>query len=126
VSKTVGCGFDSCLACLIPGRRRLHGRRFVRKNDAQCRWASDSPECLISKEAIVAKASKSKSSGRKQSNAIQRYIRETIGELRKVNWPTRKEATNLTIVVIIVLIAMGAFLGVLDLLFTRFFALILL
>ncbi len=74
----------------------------------------------------MAKASKSKSSGRKQSNAIQRYIRETIGELRKVNWPTRKEATNLTIVVIIVLIAMGAFLGVLDLLFTRFFALILL
>ena len=74
----------------------------------------------------MAKASKSKSSGRKQSNAIQRYIRETIGELRKVNWPTRKEATNLTIVVIIVLIAMGAFLGVLDLLFTRLFALILL
>jgi preprotein translocase subunit SecE len=79
------------------------------------------------KEAIVAKASKrkSKSSDRRQPNAIQRYFRETIGELRKVNWPTRKEATNLTIVVIIVVTVMGAFLGLLDLLFARLFALIL-
>lgn len=73
----------------------------------------------------MAKASKRKTSSRKQSNAIQRYIRETTGELRKVNWPTRKEATNLTIIVIIVLAAMGTFLGVLDILFTRVFALIL-
>ena len=62
---------------------------------------------------------------RKQPNAIQRYFRETVGELRKVNWPTRKEATNLTIIVLIVIAGMSAFLGVLDFLFTRFFALIL-
>jgi preprotein translocase subunit SecE len=61
----------------------------------------------------------------RQPNAIQRYINETIGELRKVNWPTRKEATNLTIVVLIVTLGMGAFLGLLDFLFTRFFALLL-
>ena len=73
----------------------------------------------------MAKASKRKASSRKQPNAIQRYLRETVGELRKVNWPTRKEATNLTIIVIVVLIAMGTFLGVLDIVFTRFFALIL-
>ena len=30
-------------------------------------------------------------------NCIQRYFSETIGELRKVTWPTRKEATNLTV-----------------------------
>jgi preprotein translocase subunit SecE len=95
------------------------------KNEILRGWAADSSACLISKEAIVAKGRKTKSSGRKQSNAVQRYLRETTGELRKVNWPTRKEATNLTIVVIIVLVAMGAFLGVLDILFTRFFGLIL-
>ena len=74
----------------------------------------------------MAKASKrkSKASERRQPNAIRRYFRETIGELRKVNWPTRKEATNLTIVVIIVITVMGAFLGVLDILFARLFALI--
>jgi preprotein translocase subunit SecE len=62
---------------------------------------------------------------RRQPNAIQRYINETIGELRKVNWPSRKEATNLTIVVLIVTLGMGTFLGLLDFLFTRFFALLL-
>ena len=62
---------------------------------------------------------------RRQPNFIQRYFRETVGELRKVNWPTRKEATNLTIIVLIVTVSMSAFLGFLDFLFTRFFALIL-
>ena len=70
-------------------------------------------------------AKEDRRAARRQPNAIQRYFRETIGELRKVNWPTRKEATNLTIVVLIVTVSMSAFLGFLDFLFTRFFALIL-
>ena len=48
----------------------------------------------------------------KKQNAIQRYIRETSGELRKVSWPSREEATHLTIVVVITMIFMGAFLSV--------------
>lgn len=62
---------------------------------------------------------------RKQPNRLQRYLRETIGELRKVSWPTRQEATNLTIVVLIVIIAMSTFLGLLDLIYSRIFVLIL-
>jgi preprotein translocase subunit SecE len=62
---------------------------------------------------------------RKQPNAIQRYFRETVGELRKVSWPTRKEAINLTIVVLIVTIFMSTILGFLDFIFSRFIALIL-
>jgi len=62
---------------------------------------------------------------RKQPNALQRYFKETMGELRKVSWPTRKEATNLTVVVLIVTVSMSAFLGLLDFVFARFFALIL-
>jgi preprotein translocase subunit SecE len=49
-----------------------------------------------------------------QPNAIVRTYRETIGELRKVTWPTREEATNLTIIVVIVLVGMAAFLGSID------------
>ena len=70
-------------------------------------------------------AKEEKSIARRQPNFIQRYYRETVGELKKVNWPTRKEATNLTIVVLIVTFGMSAFLGLLDFLFARFFALIL-
>lgn len=62
---------------------------------------------------------------RKEPNAIQRYFNETVGELRKVSWPTPKEAKNLTIVVIAVMVIMSAFLGILDLVFAKLFALIL-
>lgn len=61
----------------------------------------------------------------KQPNAIQRYFRETSGELRKVSWPTRPEAINLTIVVLIVTIIMSAYLGGLDFIFSRVIGLIL-
>jgi len=73
----------------------------------------------------MAKAEKSKGSDRRQQNAIQRYFRETVGELRKVSWPTRQEAINLTIIVLIVTFSMSAVLGLLDFLFTRVFALLL-
>ena len=51
----------------------------------------------------------------KKDNAINRFYRETVGELRKVSWPTRDEATNLTVIVIIVLVGMAVFLGTVDL-----------
>jgi preprotein translocase subunit SecE len=74
----------------------------------------------------VAKAKRDERKGtRKQQNAIQRYIKETIGELRKVTWPTRREATNLTIIVIIVTLSMSALLGVLDFIYTRIFSFLL-
>ena len=56
---------------------------------------------------------------KKQPNAISRMLRETVAELRKVTWPTRPEATQLTIVVLVVLAVMSTFLGTMDLLFAR-------
>ena len=73
----------------------------------------------------MAKAEKTKSPERRQPNRIQRYIRESIGELKKVNWPTRQEAINLTIIVLIVTFSMSAILGVLDFFFAKIIALIL-
>jgi len=70
----------------------------------------------------VAKGSKNVT--RKQSNVVVRLYRETVGELRKVSWPTRRETQSLSIVVLIVLVAMSAFLGVLDALLTKLVALI--
>ena len=50
----------------------------------------------------------------RKQNAIQRYFNETSGELRKVSWPTWPEARQLTILVIIVMVVIGIFLGVVD------------
>jgi preprotein translocase subunit SecE len=51
----------------------------------------------------------------KKENAIVHFYRETVGELRKVSWPSRQEATNLTMIVIVVLVGMAVFLGTIDL-----------
>ncbi len=59
----------------------------------------------------------------RRENAVQRFFRETSGELRKVSWPTRQEATNLTIVVIVVMVAVAMFLWLIDLGATRLIAL---
>ena len=56
---------------------------------------------------------------------IQLFFKETLGELRKVSWPTRSEAWNLTIVVLIVLFVMAVFLGGLDLIYSQLFKIIL-
>lgn len=53
----------------------------------------------------------------KPDNALVRYLKETRAELRKVSWPTREEATNLTLIVLGVTVAMAVFLGAVDLLF---------
>jgi preprotein translocase subunit SecE len=63
-------------------------------------------------------------SKKKKRNFIVRYFREASTELRKVNWPSRQEATRLTVIVLVVVAVMSGLLGVLDFLFTRFFGLI--
>ena len=61
----------------------------------------------------------------KRENALQRFFRETMGELRRVSWPTWLEARNLTVVVIIVLVIMAIFLWVIDLSATKLLSLVI-
>ncbi len=60
-----------------------------------------------------------------EDNRIVRYFRETRSEVRKVIWPTREEATNLTMIVLAVMVAMSALLGAIDLFFARLFSLLI-
>jgi len=62
---------------------------------------------------------KALASRKKKGNAIVRMWRETIGELRKVSWPTPKEALRLTRIVIIVMVFMSFLLGLFDFLFSK-------
>ncbi|MBW6466749.1 MAG: preprotein translocase subunit SecE [Brevefilum sp.] len=50
---------------------------------------------------------------------IQRFWRETVGELRKVTWPTPPEAWKMTKLVLLVMVLMASILGLLDFLFSR-------
>ena len=55
----------------------------------------------------------------KRSNSRFRFFGETIAELKKVVWLSRREATYLTILVLIVTVATGLLLGAIDFGFTQ-------
>jgi len=59
-----------------------------------------------------------------RENRIVRFYRETRAELRKVVWPSRQEATRLSLIVVSVTLAMSVFLGIVDFLFSRLIGLI--
>jgi preprotein translocase subunit SecE len=52
-------------------------------------------------------------------------LKETRAELKKVNWPSRQEATNLTLIVLAVTTFMALLLGLIDYIFRKLFELIL-
>ncbi len=53
------------------------------------------------------------------------FLKETLDELKKVVWPTRAEIIRLTVIVIIICIIVGFYVGGLDFLFTKITELIL-
>ena len=55
----------------------------------------------------------------KQSGSRFRFIGETIAELKKVVWLTRREAIYLTTLVLIVAAAAGIILGTIDFGFSK-------
>lgn len=53
---------------------------------------------------------------------IKKQWFDTISELKKVTWPDRETTKNLTLVVIAISVALGAFLGGLDWVLQQLFA----
>ena len=45
---------------------------------------------------------------------IQKYLKETMAELRKMTWPTKDELIGSTIVTIVVSSIVAAFIGIVD------------
>lgn len=60
-----------------------------------------------------------------QAARLTGTVREIRSELRKVVWPTRQGAINLTAIVIGVSLAVGVFLGMVDFVFSSMFQIIL-
>ena len=58
------------------------------------------------------------------AKAIQ-FLLEVRGEVKKVTWPSRKEAMGGTAVVLLVVLIMAIFLGLVDLLLSKIIAAIL-
>ncbi len=60
----------------------------------------------------------------KKPNKILNYFKEVRSELKKVVWPSFKQVKNNTLIVIICVLVVGAFIWVLDLGFARGWTLI--
>ncbi|MCX6795036.1 MAG: preprotein translocase subunit SecE [Candidatus Falkowbacteria bacterium] len=52
---------------------------------------------------------------------ITTYFKESVAELKKVTWPTKKETYNYTLLVIGISLGVAIFLGFLDYIFTQGF-----
>jgi len=52
------------------------------------------------------------------TNPIQ-FVKEVMAELKKVTWPTRQETVKLTLVVIVLSLLVGTFIGILDITFLK-------
>ena len=55
--------------------------------------------------------------GVQQKNVVEKsiqFLREVVVELKKVTWPTRKQAVGSTVVVLILVVIISLFLGVVD------------
>jgi preprotein translocase SecE subunit len=50
---------------------------------------------------------------------LVRYFQDTWAELKLVRWPTRAETVRMTVLVIGISVAVGAYVGGLDFLFTN-------
>jgi len=57
--------------------------------------------------------------------AIKQYIKETTAEMKHVTWPTRRQTVIYSILVIVVSIAVSAYLGLLDSVFAAGLALLI-
>jgi preprotein translocase, SecE subunit, bacterial len=56
---------------------------------------------------------------------FREYLTESKAEIKKVTWPTKKEARVTSIAVLILVVVMSIFLGVVDLGWTKIIELIL-
>ncbi len=68
---------------------------------------------------------KTESAKKNRDNALVQYLRETWFELKKVSWPTRQEALNLTVMVVLVTTFLAIVLSLMDWAISEAFRLIL-
>ena len=57
---------------------------------------------------------------RERGGGFRGFIAESIGELKKVEWPNRRQLFSATVAVILAVAVVGAYLWVADLAFARF------
>jgi preprotein translocase subunit SecE len=69
------------------------------------------PDEVKTKEKSIEKKDKPR---KKRTEGLKRFFTETKAEFRKIIWPTPKQTFNQTVVVLLAIIIIGAFIYALD------------
>jgi preprotein translocase subunit SecE len=84
--------------------RPQNGNRAPAKNTSATAAARQAPKAPVNYP------------GKKYVDASIQFLREVRVELKKVTWPSRKQTIGSTVVVIVLVVIVSAFLGVVDVL----------
>ncbi len=68
----------------------------------------------IDEDGAPAPRKRQQSQAPRERSSPAAFMREVRAELRKVSWPTRSEVVNYSIVVLVVVTLVTAFIGLLD------------
>lgn len=106
-------------------RETRRQRRDQRKSSGTAKPAAPRPR-QAQAQVRPGMAPASTQTGRREARGRGRFVKESWGELKKVEWPSRAQVTQGTIVVLIACIIVGAFLYGADQLFKPFVRTVLL
>ncbi|WP_371820865.1 preprotein translocase subunit SecE [Tsukamurella sp. PLM1] len=95
-----------------PSGKRSSGRRG-RTALAEAPAPGEAAEAGPSKKAAAKKES------RNPFAAVWLFLRQVVAELRKVIWPTKSQMVNYTIIVLVFVVVLTAFVSLLDLGFAK-------
>jgi preprotein translocase subunit SecE len=106
-------------------------KKKKKKSAAPAQAAADKSQAVAVAESKVPKKRKAvaKPSVKERTSGtietIRQFLREVRIELSKVTWPTRKDTIASTSVVLVIVILIGAFLGIVDLGLSRIMRILL-
>ncbi|MCX2965317.1 preprotein translocase subunit SecE [Gordonia sp. NPDC062954] len=101
---------------------RPSGKRSSRRRSSTSASSTGSDAETGSGSAVAVKERKKKADAGQSRNPFVRiwvFLQQVVAELKKVIWPTRREMITYTIVVLVFVIIMTAFISGLDLVFAR-------
>ncbi|MGY0501772.1 preprotein translocase subunit SecE [Nocardia sp. FBN12] len=106
-------GEDTAAATRPSGKRSA---RRVRASDAP---ADNGSVATLDRPSSSRKADKTAGKAGNPFKRLLKFLREVIGELRKVIWPNRKQMVTYTAVVLVFVVFMVAFIAGIDIAFVK-------
>ena len=91
-------------------------RQMKRMQERQERRARPS---VAERQAAAASARRTATSEKRKRTGVRQFLKEVRQELRKVDWPTRRELGAYTVVVLVSVTVLTAFVFALDFVFTK-------